>query len=175
MLHWWRAWRNPSKCLNWPNGWSAPTWRSHGGRSLWPCTGFIALQSDEVLKRYRIVLGVGRVKNVNKNLLAKKAIWELGSEIVRQKPVGLPITVGYGNRTSEFTDPSFRGFLLKNLDTKKAVYQRANSTGWHRTYIIPNNNRISNHLSCAKSTCSDKVTKLWWLCLKIVVTRCACC
>lgn len=39
-----------------------------------PAPGFIALQSDEVLKRYRIVLGVGRVKNVNKNLLAKKAI-----------------------------------------------------------------------------------------------------
>ena len=47
-----------------------------------PAPGFTALRNDESLRDVSIVLDIGRIKNVNKNPVAEKAIAELESEIL---------------------------------------------------------------------------------------------
>lgn len=49
---------------------------------------FKALLNDELLQRHRISLETGRVKNTNKNPVAKKAIQELEEELLKQEPRG---------------------------------------------------------------------------------------
>jgi hypothetical protein len=51
-----------------------------------PAPGFRALVEDEILHKQHIHIEVGRVKNVNKNPVADKAIQELEHEILRQHP-----------------------------------------------------------------------------------------
>ena len=55
-----------------------------------PC--FISLRDDEVLRSYGIFLEIGRIKNINKNPVAEKAIGELENEILRQEPGGGPVS-----------------------------------------------------------------------------------
>ncbi|XP_071110370.1 uncharacterized protein [Haliotis cracherodii] len=57
-----------------------------------PAPGFSSLVTDERLQQHRITLEIGRVKNVNKNPVAEKAIQELEDELVRQDPVRGPTT-----------------------------------------------------------------------------------
>jgi hypothetical protein len=47
-----------------------------------PVPAFTGLQSDESLRRLNIVLKIGRVKNVNKNIVVEKAIQELECELL---------------------------------------------------------------------------------------------
>ena len=51
-----------------------------------PAPGFQALVNDELLRRHRITIEVGRFKNKNKNPVADKAIQVLEDEILRQDP-----------------------------------------------------------------------------------------
>ena len=53
-----------------------------------PAPGFVALVGDELLKRHRVCVEIGRRKNVNKNPVAEKAIQELEEELLRQEPRG---------------------------------------------------------------------------------------
>lgn len=55
-----------------------------------PC--FIALRDDNILRQLNINLDIGRVKNVNKNPVAEKAISELEDEIQRLEPSGCALT-----------------------------------------------------------------------------------
>lgn len=57
-----------------------------------PGPGFKALVNDELLHHHRITLEVGRVKNPNKNPVAEKAIQELEIELLRQDPLGGPVS-----------------------------------------------------------------------------------
>ena len=54
--------------------------------------GSIALRNDPTLKRLGIFLEIGRVKNINKNPVAEKALSELEDEILRQAPNGGPVS-----------------------------------------------------------------------------------
>ena len=49
-----------------------------------PAPGFRALIDDPILRKYRIQVEVGRIKNPNHNPVAEKAIQELELELVRQ-------------------------------------------------------------------------------------------
>ena len=51
-----------------------------------PAPGFVKLNQDKVLLEHRITIDIGRVKNVNKNPVAEKAIQELEDELLRQDP-----------------------------------------------------------------------------------------
>ena len=53
-----------------------------------PAPGFVALVGDELLKRHRVCVEMGRRKDVNKNPVAEKAIRELEEELLRQEPRG---------------------------------------------------------------------------------------
>ena len=57
-----------------------------------PAPGFQALSNDEVLKQHRIAVEIGRVKNVNKNPVAERAIQELEDEILRMGPLCKTVT-----------------------------------------------------------------------------------
>jgi hypothetical protein len=53
-----------------------------------PAPGFASLSNDEELRRHRITVEIGRVKNVNKKPVAEKCIAELGDELLRVSPEG---------------------------------------------------------------------------------------
>lgn len=57
-----------------------------------PAPGFIAMKDDNTLKELGISIEIGRVKNVNKNPVAEKAIAEVEEELLRQAPNGDPVT-----------------------------------------------------------------------------------
>ena len=57
-----------------------------------PAPGFVSLSHDDALSHYGISIEIGRVKNVNKNPVAEKAIAELEHEIRRQDPSGGPLS-----------------------------------------------------------------------------------
>lgn len=63
-----------------------------------PAPGFIALRNDSTLGSLGIGLEIGRVKNINKNSVAEKAIAELEDEILRQTPNGGPHMNSYASR-----------------------------------------------------------------------------
>ena len=54
--------------------------------------GFIALKHNNTLKQLGITLDIGRVKNVNKNPFAEKAIAEIEDELFCQVPNSGPVT-----------------------------------------------------------------------------------
>lgn len=58
-----------------------------------PAPGFISLSNNDGLKHLNAWLDIGRVKNVNKNPVAEKAIQELEDEFLRQEPRGGPVSV----------------------------------------------------------------------------------
>ncbi len=57
-----------------------------------PAPGFIALQNDPTLRKLGMTLEIGRVKNVNKNPVAEKAVAEVEEELRRQAPDGSSVT-----------------------------------------------------------------------------------
>ncbi|XP_069110407.1 uncharacterized protein [Argopecten irradians] len=57
-----------------------------------PAPGFMSLRDDTILHRFRIEIEVGRIKNINKNPVAERAIAELEDELLRQEPGGGPVT-----------------------------------------------------------------------------------
>ena len=57
-----------------------------------PAPGFQALKNDPALLTLGITLEIGRAKNINKNLVAEKAVAEVEEELRRQAPNGEPIT-----------------------------------------------------------------------------------
>jgi hypothetical protein len=55
-----------------------------------PAPGFVHLINDKLLKHYRMTVEIGRIKNLNKNPVAEKAVRELEDELLRQDPTGGP-------------------------------------------------------------------------------------
>ena len=53
-----------------------------------PAPGFASLSNNEELRRHKITVEIGRVKNVKKNPVAEKYIAELGDELLRVSPEG---------------------------------------------------------------------------------------
>jgi hypothetical protein len=53
-----------------------------------PSPAFSSLSNDEELRRHKITVEIGRVKNVTKNPVAEKCIAELDDELLRVSPEG---------------------------------------------------------------------------------------
>ena len=53
-----------------------------------PAPGFKALVNDPLLKQHRITIELGHAKNPNKNPIAKRAVQELETKLLRQEPLG---------------------------------------------------------------------------------------
>ena len=57
-----------------------------------PAPGFTRLVHDDLLKHHRMCIEIGRIKNPNKNPIAEKAVRECEDELLRQEPMGGPVT-----------------------------------------------------------------------------------
>ena len=57
-----------------------------------PAPSFVSLSNNDGLKHLNVWLDIGRVKNVNKNPVAEKAVQELEEEFLRQEPGGGQVT-----------------------------------------------------------------------------------
>jgi hypothetical protein len=55
-----------------------------------PAPGFTRLVHDKLLKRHHMTVEIGRVKNINKNPTAEKAVRELEDELLHLDPIGGP-------------------------------------------------------------------------------------
>ncbi|KAH3874557.1 hypothetical protein DPMN_037803 [Dreissena polymorpha] len=123
-----------------------------------PAPGFIALQQDDVLRRYRVVLDVGRVKNPNKNPVAEKAILELESEIVRQEPGGHPLTpLQLATATARLNSRiRHAGLSSREIWTQRSQFTNEQIPLSDRELILKqHDNRLANHQFSAKSKCKS--------------------
>ena len=57
-----------------------------------PAPDFTSLVDDKLLLYHRLGIEVGRIKNMDKNPVAEKAIRELEDELLRQEPTGGAMT-----------------------------------------------------------------------------------
>ena len=57
-----------------------------------PAHGVVSLKNINALQYLGISVEVGRIKNTNKNPVAKRAVLELEEELLRQEPCGGPVT-----------------------------------------------------------------------------------
>lgn len=86
-----------------------------------PAPGFASLANDEELRRLRISVEIGRVKNANKNPVAEKCIAELGDEFLRICPEGgsvtpLTLAIATANLNTRIRD--------RGLSAREMWYQR---------------------------------------------------
>ncbi len=86
-----------------------------------PAPGFRALYNDDELKRLRIDIDLGRVKNPNKNPVAEKAIRELREEIIRIAPRGEPIST---KQLAVATAQLNRRIRSRGLSAREMLLQR---------------------------------------------------
>lgn len=57
-----------------------------------PAPGFVSLKNTNALQHLGVSSEVGRVKNINNNPVAEKAVLELEEELLRQEPGGGPVS-----------------------------------------------------------------------------------
>ena len=57
-----------------------------------PAPGFVSLSNEDGLRHLNAWIDIGRIKNINKNPVAEKAIQELEGELLRQDPRGGPVS-----------------------------------------------------------------------------------
>lgn len=119
-----------------------------------PAPGLSPLVNDDILRSHGINLVLGRIKNVNKNPVAEKAVAELGNEILRISPEGGPIShMSLALATSSCNSRVRR----EGLSARELWTQRDQITGDQLPIsdsdIIKNQSvsRKKNHISSAKS------------------------
>ena len=119
-----------------------------------PAPGFIALKDDTVLKQLRINIEIGRVKNVNKNPVAERAIQELEVELLRREPGGgavsqLELSVAIARLNAHIR---FSGLSSRELWTQRSQYNHEQLPISDRDIIIEQHkNRSENHSPSAIS------------------------
>ena len=117
-------------------------------------TAMQSLVDDPGLKQQGIRLEVGRLKNVNKNPIAEKAIMELEIEIKKAKPEGGPISATMLAIVVRTLNDRIRN---RGLSAKEILYQRDNQTGlqlhFNDAHMADNQyaTRTRNHPYSAKS------------------------
>lgn len=127
-----------------------------------PAPGILALREDALLDRYRINLEIGRVKNVNKNPVAEKAIAELEEEILRQEPGGGPVSqlsrsTAVARLNSRIRDG---GLSAQEMYTQRNQFTHEQLPMCDKDIIVQKQaQRDSNHISSALSKANSKVPR----------------
>ena len=88
--------------------------------------GFIALKDDHTFKLKGIELEYGRVKNLNKNSVADKAIQELELEILKIDPSGSAITPTQLQEAVNVLNTRIRN---RSLSAREIIFQRDQNKG----------------------------------------------
>lgn len=124
-----------------------------------PPPGFLALREDALLDRYRINLEIGRVKNVNKNPVAEKAVAELEEEILRQEPGRGPVSqlclsTAIARLHSHIRDG---GLSAREMYTQSNQFTHEQLPMCDKDIIVQKQaQRDSNHISSALSKANSK-------------------
>ena len=115
-----------------------------------PAPGFVALKDDCLLHKLRITLEVGRIKNVNKNSVAEKAIQELEEELLRHEPMGgavtpLDLSIAVARLNARIRSS---GMSSRELWTQRSQFTPEQIPISDREVILQKHqNRTDNHLS----------------------------
>ena len=113
-----------------------------------PAPGFAALKDDPTLKGLRICLEIGRTKNVNKNPVAEKAIYELRDELLRQKPGGGPVNhLELATAVARLNSRiRYSGLSAREVWTQRSQFTHEQLPFSDREIIMSQNeNRVQNH------------------------------
>lgn len=119
-----------------------------------PAPGFVALKDDDTLKRLCISIEIGRVKNVNKNPVAEKAIFELEDELLRQEPGGGPVSqLGLAIATARLNSRIRQyGLSAREMWTQRSQFTHEQLPISDRDVIISqHDSRAKNHSYSEKS------------------------
>jgi len=117
-------------------------------------TALQALVTDSTLNSLNLTLEVGRLKNINKNPIAEKAVQELEMELKRQHPEGGPIT---SVQLALAVAALNRRIRNRGLSAKEILCRRDALTGEQLNFVDEDlsnqqyQKRLQNHLPSAKS------------------------
>jgi hypothetical protein len=119
-----------------------------------PGPAFKALVNDQTLAKHRISIEIGRVKNVNKNPVAEKAIQELELELLKIDPLGgavSPKTLAIATATLNARIRS-RGLSAREMLTQRDQFSNKQiQLSDHQLILAQNESRLSNHPHSEKS------------------------
>ena len=121
-----------------------------------PSPGFQALVTDELLRQHRLSIEIGRVKNVNKNLVAEKAVRELEDELLRQEPMGGAVSSLTLALATSCLNSRIRS---RGLSAREMWYQRDQFTNSQipiadqQLILDQHDARSANHPYSAKAKC----------------------
>ena len=91
--------------------------------------GFKALVENNLLANHQITLEIAQPKNRTKNPVAEKAVLEPKQKMLHQGPSGGPVT------DLAIAMATLNSWIRKrNLDSKRPVFQQADSTFWLRPH-----------------------------------------
>ena len=116
--------------------------------------GLAALKDDPMLAQQRITLVYGRIKNLNKNPVAERAIQELGNECLRIEPRGGPLSQSSLALATSHMNMRIRS---NGLSAKEMWTQRDQITGEQlpiddRQHILDQHlARLKNHSASSQS------------------------
>ena len=113
-----------------------------------PAPGFKALVDDPLLKKHRITIEHDQAKNPNKNPVAERAVQELETELLRQKPLGgvvSPLTLAV---TTSTLNSRIRSTSLSSREMWTQRYQFSNQQlplADYHLIALQHEQRLSNH------------------------------
>ena len=116
--------------------------------------GFMALRNDETLKSLHLSLEIGRVKNLNKNPVAERAILELEEELLKQEPTGGPVSqLGLAIAVARLNSRiRYSGLSSRELWTQRSQFTHEQMPVSDRENLIRQHTiRSQNHPASEKS------------------------
>lgn len=119
-----------------------------------PAPGFVALKDDSLLQQLRIGIEIGRIKNINKNPVAERAIQELEEELLQKEPGGgavtqLDLSIAIARLNARIR---FSGVSSRELWTQRSQFTHEQIPISDREVILEQYNcRTQNHSSSSLS------------------------
>lgn len=124
--------------------------------------GFIALKDDQTLKEFRMSLEIGRIKNLNKNPVAEKAVLELEEELLKQEPGGGPVSqLGLSIAVARLNSRiRYSGLSARELWTQRSQFTNEQLPISDRKIILQQHQqRLQNHIHSEKSKQHNKIDR----------------
>ena len=125
-----------------------------------PAPGFGALVNDELLQSNRMTIEIGRVKNVNKNPVAERAVQEVEEELLKQNPSGghvsaLALAITLACLNSRIRS---RGLSAREMWTQRDQFNNAQIPITDRKLVQDqHDSRLENHPHSEKSKAPQRL------------------
>ncbi len=116
-----------------------------------PAPAFVSLSNDHTLDRYRITIEIGRIKNLNKNPVAEKAVQELEHEIACSITHLRPTDRLTASELAVATSSLNSRIRRHGLSVRELWYQRDQFTNdqlpisHYNAFCLKHADRVSNH------------------------------